>query len=707
MDLISGGTNFLLILLGFGLLIGIHELGHFLAARWAGIRVDAFAIGMGPTVLAYRAGIGWRRGGTEREVIARAGKPAMALSDRQLGEFGIGETEYSLRLLPLGGFVRMLGQDDLDPTATSESPRSYNRCPIGKRMVVVSAGVVANLILAVALFLVAFMVGVRFEAPMVGEVVPGSPAALAEAENAAAAGVTEPGLAPGDLVVEIDGGRVDTFADVQIAAAMARPDIPIAVVVERPGVAEPLRFRIQPRTDARIGLLSIGITPAAGVVLADDREFRGVVERALDRVGLAAEGVAPGMTLASVDGAAVRTFDQVRVAAAASGGEPLRTTWRRSDRPGEIEALLPVEPLYERLIYPQRMPPGVGDFEFGLLGLVPLVRIEQVLDTSPNHGRLQAGDVILRVDDLDGPRMAEFRERVETQRGGRVRLLVERDGSAVPIEATVDRQGRIGVAINYDRSSTLLARPFDRLGELAESGLTAVPSPAAALRLLPRSRILAVDGVEVADWAALRAALRSATANAAGRGEGTSVALLVRPPTPDAPIVAERWTLDAASVAALHRLGWTVALPAELFDPVQTVLSADGRPWRAVSMGFEQTSKMVTLTYLTIDRLLRGTVGVEQLHGPVGIVHLGTRVADRGLMYLVFFLAMISVNLAVLNFLPLPIVDGGLFLFLVYEKIRGRPPSPAFQSGATLVGLLLIGSLFVVTFYNDLMRLFG
>ena len=124
-------------------------------------------------------------------------------------------------------------------------------------------------------------------------------------------------------------------------------------------------------------------------------------------------------------------------------------------------------------------------------------------------------------------------------------------------------------------------------------------------------------------------------------------------------------------------------------------------------MGFRQTWKMVVLTYLTIDRLIGGSVSVKELRGPVGIVHIGAQVADRGTMYLVFFLAMISVNLAVLNFLPLPIVDGGLFLFLVYEKIRGRPPSIAFQNAAALVGLALIGTLFVVTFFNDVMRLTG
>ena len=65
-----------------------------------------------------------------------------------------------------------------------------------------------------------------------------------------------------------------------------------------------------------------------------------------------------------------------------------------------------------------------------------------------------------------------------------------------------------------------------------------------------------------------------------------------------------------------------------------------------------------------------------------------------------------SCNLAVLNFLPLPIVDGGLFLYLVYEKITGRPPSITFQNWAALLGLVLIGTLFITTFYFDLERLF-
>jgi regulator of sigma E protease len=165
-------------------------------------------------------------------------------------------------------------------------------------------------------------------------------------------------------------------------------------------------------------------------------------------------------------------------------------------------------------------------------------------------------------------------------------------------------------------------------------------------------------------------------------------------------------TIGAKEIKDIQKLGWSNPLPSELFEPQMITRSAHGNPILAATMGFTETKKLTVLTWLTLDRLARGTVGVEQLRGPVGIVQVGTRVADRGMTYLLFFLAMISVNLAVLNFLPLPIVDGGLFLFLLYEGCFRRPPSVRFQNAATLVGLAFLGSLFVVTFYNDVVRLF-
>ena len=112
-------------------------------------------------------------------------------------------------------------------------------------------------------------------------------------------------------------------------------------------------------------------------------------------------------------------------------------------------------------------------------------------------------------------------------------------------------------------------------------------------------------------------------------------------------------------------------------------------------------------TYVTFARLFDGTVKVEHLQGPVGIAHIGTVVASRGFIWLLFFLALISVNLAVVNFLPLPIVDGGQFLMILYEQLRGRPLPIKVQEIVTIAGIVLIGAMFLMVTFNDVKRVFG
>jgi regulator of sigma E protease len=245
-----------------------------------------------------------------------------------------------------------------------------------------------------------------------------------------------------------------------------------------------------------------------------------------------------------------------------------------------------------------------------------------------------------------------------------------------------------------------------------------VQTPAARSGLFTTggTTIMEVAGTAVSTWAQMREALVDATRQAAQLDAGsasaeqeavaaTEIELLVGHPTPGAPQERVTIRLTPEEVKSLHALSWHVDLPSFMFQPIYT--TRQGNAMQAIAMGFEETHKMVMMTYLTIDRLIRRSVGVDQLRGPVGIVHIGSKVADRGFTYLIFFLAMISVNLAVINFLPLPIVDGGLFLFLVYEKLKGKPPPLAFQNAATIVGLMIIGTLFVVTFYNDVIRLFS
>src|SRR5215212_356426 len=143
-----------LLVFGFGFVIFFHELGHFLAAKWVGIRVEQFAVGFGQALMSWRRGFGFVLGssGKKYEELVAAGEAE-----------GVGETEYRLNWIPLGGYVKMLGQDDLHPNAEQDDPRAYNRKSIGARMFVVSAGVIMNIVLAAFGFMVVFLMGFRVQ----------------------------------------------------------------------------------------------------------------------------------------------------------------------------------------------------------------------------------------------------------------------------------------------------------------------------------------------------------------------------------------------------------------------------------------------------------------------------------------------------------------------------------------------------------------
>lgn len=201
----------------------------------------------------------------------------------------------------------------------------------------------------------------------------------------------------------------------------------------------------------------------------------------------------------------------------------------------------------------------------------------------------------------------------------------------------------------------------------------------------------------------VRAELQLLCAKASGP---VNVDLKVKLPLINADITEHvKWTITPDEAGAVAKLGWKSPLDPTLFQPATLELKADG-PLQAISMGLRETKKAMVQTYLTLARLAQGTVKVEHLKGPVGIAHVGTLLAERGTTWLLFFMAAISINLAVINFLPLPIVDGGQFLFILYEQITGKPVSVAVQNVAALVGLALIGCMFLIVTYHDITNLF-
>jgi regulator of sigma E protease len=234
------------------------------------------------------------------------------------------------------------------------------------------------------------------------------------------------------------------------------------------------------------------------------------------------------------------------------------------------------------------------------------------------------------------------------------------------------------------------------------------------LDLAPGATIAAVNGVKAKNLHDVARLVREAIV---ARPTEPTVQLTVQPAAAGLPAFARgadtesatqtiAWTLAPHEVEALGHLGWTSNVPPGLFELAQVKLRAEGIT-QALAMGFHETKRTMLQTYLTFARLVQGTVKVEHLKGPVGITHLGTLIAERGFVWLLFFLALISVNLAVINFLPLPIVDGGQFLFILYEWIRGKPVPVGFQNAVTVAGLVLIGAMFLFVTYNDIRNLLG
>lgn len=194
----------------FGVLVTVHEFGHFITAKMTGMRVDEFAIGFGPKIYQQKDG----------------------------------ETLYSLRAIPLGGYNKIAGMDPDDPV----EPNAFNSKPIPARMLVILAGALMNFILPIILFSGIFMVEGRLQLvnePVLGTVVEEMAAARA-------------GLKAGDRIVTIDGKNVETWTDVVLNLRKAGTE-EVTLTAERNGVLQ--TYKMTPMFDKDAGRPLIGVSP--------------------------------------------------------------------------------------------------------------------------------------------------------------------------------------------------------------------------------------------------------------------------------------------------------------------------------------------------------------------------------------------------------------------------------------------------------------
>jgi len=681
MDLLSN-PKFAVVafIFGFGFLIFVHEMGHFLVAKAVGIRATQFAIGFGQALLSYRKGMGLKVGGTEKAYWARAagalaeeGVKLDDLSDHEKTQrvhekadaLGLGETEYRLNWLPLGGYVKMLGQEDLDPTAQSDDPRSFNRRPVWARMLVISAGVVMNLIFALLFFIWCFSLGVDFAAPVVGETTPLKPASVTYADGHDGDPAYR-GLRPGDRITHVHGTPIVDFTEVKIASALGKAGEPMNLTVQRDGETSPLVYNITAKVDARQeGMLSAGIQPAytldVGAVFED--------------TPYADAGVKAGMVLSAVDFDPVTDYGDYIRAVNRAAGQPIDLTFRDPDSGNEIVVPMTPQPAFRTS----------GTDQVSLLGLTPAVEILFVGEGTPAESLgILAGDLLAQVGGQAWPTVEDVFAAAAAAGRAPLTVSVLRDGAVVDLGEAATENGRLGIGLGRHTATA-------RIGRVLPG------SPLAGANLPDGSLVESVNGQAITDWAGLQREL------AATPADRDAADLTVQLNLAEGPVETAVLPLAAADRAALTHAGWSPS--ADLaFDGLQVQLKA-ANPWDATKLGLEKSRQFIQQTYITLLRLFQGSVGVKNLRGPVGIVDQGAKIAKEGFAYYLFFLGLISVNLAVLNFLPLPIVDGGHMVFLIYEKIAGKPASPTVQTVVALIGLVGLASLFIYITFNDISRL--
>ncbi|MBL0921647.1 MAG: site-2 protease family protein, partial [Phycisphaerales bacterium] len=548
--------DLMLVVLGFSFIVLVHELGHFLAARWAKVRVEAFAMGFGPAVCSFRKGMGARWGSTEPEYRRmRVENPAKAAA--------LSPTEYRLNWLFFGGYVRMLGQDDASPGARVEHPDSFTSKPVWKRMVIISAGVIMNVLLAAVLFVVVFMIGLRTEPPLVGLVSPKS--AAASAEVVSGWDEADPGLKPGDRVLLIAGHEPRDFGDIALEVAMARRGAPVEIVVEREGASGPVVLRASPAESRATRLLEIGIVPALSTRLfggPDDLPANNaVIAEELREAGLGE--VPAGSTLLEVAGRPAQSARDLSDAVARSQGAPVLLTW---GAPGGETLATELRPRAGLQAATTTLPRFRGadarDIDVQhLLGLMPAMRVERAGQAEQKG--LRTGDVFARIGGFEWPDMVSGIAEVRRHAGREIDLRLLRDGGFVDVRARVARDGTIGFIPGTTASTgAVVAGTLRR----AVPGDQADVAPA----IPPGAVILSADGAPLRSLESLRAAIAAAPRTADG---AASVQLALRLPIGgwgEGPIETIDWAIPGAAVDALAAAGWNSPLSLSAFRMAET-----------------------------------------------------------------------------------------------------------------------------------------
>jgi regulator of sigma E protease len=530
-------------------LIFVHELGHFVCAKIFGVKVLTFSIGFGPKILRIRGR----------------------------------ETEYCLGLLPLGGFVKMLEENRQEAILPEDKRRTFESQALYKRIIIVLAGPAMNVLFPVLIYFAVFAGDTRSLPSTVGVVLPGHPA--------------EGKLLEGDRILEIDGERVTTFAEVhrtvrgspnkELKLRVFRNNayVEVAVTPEEKIVHKPLDMI------EKVG--EIGIKPSRpaaviGVGRADSPAYRAGL-RTFDLV-------------TEVRGRPIKTYEDLDNVLRDNRGETVPVTYLRPVR-------------FARALGAMA---DMGVYESGVAALTP----------ETGHGDLFARTGMEPAD---------------------LYVADVREGSA---EWSAD------------------LRPGDRLTE--------------------------VDRVEVRTWSMFTDKLFEAPE----KPHKISWLRGGQPKSGTIQLRREDWVDEYGERRPrflLRASNWAPVVPEPMVDNPSSLKTA-------FFLAVEETYDVVQLIVVGIARIAQGRVSLSTLGGPITIYDVVGEEARKGVSYFVWAMGVISINLGLINLLPIPLLDGGHLLFFAFEAVLRKPLPLRVREIASLVGLLFLLCFMGVAFKNDVER---
>ena len=769
----SSWANFLavvwrvtLVVLGVNMLVIVHEFGHFIVARMCGVRCDKFYI--------WFDAYGFK-----------------------FFSFKRGDTEYGLGWLPLGGYVKMFGQEDNPGGIQAEidrakaesaekggelteeeqkargeqieqlekqlyAPDSYLSKNVFQRMAIISAGVIMNILFAIVCATCAALMGTPETSAKVGFVSPGSPAWLA-------------GFEAGDEIVAIGENEKPIFSSI-LVACMDRKELTFKI--SRPGEKEPKVIKVTPRIEKGALTPMIGVGPSPSLDLADTEDHRPYElsfdekenEELIERLG-ALKG---GERLLSMNNMPV-----------SSPADYLRWKNLFIDRPIEFVFAPTVEKRggerviddsKEKIVVtvdPKRAPDvGVRLTMGEIVAIQPGSVAEKAglvaREVAEDGSVVKHGDVLLNVDNEPILNPLWFPYTIFNMTGKETRNIAGANATVKAVDSEETNEEVVSKPENGASSSRTILLTVRRDDKQIDIPIT-LPKAAPYTGLTVRKDVLACDSLGVAyqvkpivsgidgstsvEKSPLGGAITEIEAKIANPGTDAPKSLRDNFKTLTGQSVKKSRKGELASVIWRHNpkseesvqddagsVSWfsdilpylpngaPVTITVERLDgeeaKIETKVKRDGDVFvkdrgfffgvdavyqradnmsEALSFGVSKTIEAASQVFVFLKNVGKN-VSAKALGGPGLIVGTAYQAAGRNDGVFLLFLCLISANLAVVNFLPIPVLDGGHMVFLLYEAITGRKPNEKIQIGLSYIGLFLILALMFWVIFLDIVR---